>query len=126
MMNKNKLVSIISEHNYLNGFKFVIAEFGVFILIILPFTLYYLIHRNLLFGLIGSGLVSNFVTVILFAFRSIRKRETSIGVLSFYKKKNLAELKHEYPDLSKHTFILFICLLVPFLLTVGVCIELLF
>ena len=34
------LIKKIRDHNYLNGFKFVITEFALFIFVILPYTLH--------------------------------------------------------------------------------------
>ena len=117
------LTQKIREHNYLNGFKFVIVEFGFFICFILPFTLYYLVHKNFLYGIIGLGLIANFVVVIVFALRSVFKHEISIGINKLYNKKMREEINVNYPNLSKDTFILFISLILPFSLAIVVCIE---
>ncbi|HLX92575.1 MAG TPA: hypothetical protein VKR32_12880 [Puia sp.] len=74
------LIKKIEEHNYLNGFGFVIAEFSIFILVILPFTIYYLLHKDPLFAIIGTGLFVNFILVLFYALRSVMRKETSLGI----------------------------------------------
>lgn len=120
------LIQRIKEHNYLNGFKFVIAEFGIFILIILPFTLYYLLHNNFIFGVIGLGLIANFMVVLVFAVGSVLRKETSVGINKVYSKKYREEINQKYPQLTNDTFILFAALIIPFILLIVVCAELLF
>jgi hypothetical protein len=119
------LIKKILDHNYLNGFKFVVAEFGIFILVILPFTFYYSIHKNFLFGIIGIGLLANFVVVIFYAMRSIQRKERSLGINKIYDKKIREQIMLEYPHLVRDTFVLFAALILPFFLATGVSIELL-
>lgn len=82
-------------------------------------------HGNNILGIIGLGLLLNFITVILFALRSISNKEVSVGIHKLYNKKIREEIRLKYPHLSKDTFILFVTLVVPFMLAIVVCIELL-
>ena len=117
------LIKKIQEHNYLNGLWFVIAEFSIFILVILPITMYYLIHKQLLLGILGAGLFANFAVVLFYAVRSVIKKAPSLGIHKIYGKKIRTQIKIEYPHLSKDTFILFTTLIVPFLLAGGIWME---
>ena len=80
----NSLKTIILEHNYLNGFKFVIVEFGIFILVIAPYCLYYFFHYKFLLAGIASGLISNFIVVLFFAVRSVSRKESSLGITKLF------------------------------------------
>jgi hypothetical protein len=113
----------IQEHNYLNGYLFVIIEFSIFIIVLLPFTWYYLLHEKLWLGIIGLGLITNFIPVILYALRSFFRKEKSIGIIKFYNKKQRDDIREKIPNLSRDTSILFAYLIVPFLLITTLFIE---
>ena len=119
----NSLKTIILEHNYLNGFKFVIVEFGIFILVIAPYCLYYFFHYKFLLAGIASGLISNFIVVLFFAVRSVSRKESSLGITKLYHRKTLAEVKNKYPDLPRNTTIFVISLLLPFVVPVIIFAE---
>ena len=120
---KDMLKQQIQEHNYLNGYVFVIFEFGIFIIILLPFTLYYLLHEKLWLGIVGLGLITNFIPVMLYALRSFFRKEKSIGINKLFNKKQRDDIEEKFPDLSKDTSIMFAYLIIPFLLTTTLCIQ---
>lgn len=72
---------------------------------------------------IALGLIFNFLVVLFFAFKSIAKNETSIGIAKLYNRKTMLEIKNKYPELSRNTTILVICLVLPFALFVITFIE---
>ena len=115
----------IQEHNYLNGYLFVVIEFGVFIMVILPFTLYYILHGKIWPGIIGLGLIVNFIPMLFFALRSLLRKEKSIGIHKIYNKMQRDDIKERFPNLSLDTLVLLVCLIIPFLLVIALCIELL-
>jgi hypothetical protein len=117
------LTSLIREHNYLNGFRFVVTEFIISIIIVLPFTVYYLFHHRILFGIVGLGVIVNFSIYILFSIQSIRREEESIGIGKLFNKKIRAEIRNKYPNLDKLTWILTITTIVPFAMTTIVLLE---
>ncbi len=119
------LIKKIQDHNYLNGFLFVTIEFVVFISVVLPFTIYYLLKGEILLLLIGIGLTLNFITVAFFSVRSMLRKDASLGIHKLYDKKIRDKIRLSYPTLTKDTTILFITLIIPFILTIIVCVELL-
>ena len=119
------LIKKIQDHNYLNGFLFVTMEFVVFISAVLPFTIYYLLNGKITLSVIGIGLILNFTTVALFSVRSMLRKDASLGIHKLYNKKIRDKVRLSYPALTKDTTTLFITLIVPFILTIIVCVELL-
>jgi hypothetical protein len=119
------LIKKIQDHNYLNGYLFVTIEFGLFVSVVFPFTIYYLLSGKTTLAIIGLGLIINFTTMALFSARSMLRKENSLGIHKLYNKKKRNEIRLNYPTLTKDTTILFLTLLVPFMLTIIVCIELL-
>jgi len=118
------LLKKIHDHNYLNGFLFVTIEFVAFISVFLPFTIYYLLNDEIFLAVVGIGLILNFCTVALFSVRSMLRKDTSLGINKLYNKEIRDEIKHNYPTLTKDTIILFMTLIIPFMLTAIVGVEL--
>jgi hypothetical protein len=118
------LTERIREHNLLNGFRFVIAEYTIASLLVLPFAIYYFLHGRFLMGMIGWGLVTNFCVYIILAVQSIRRKEVSIGIGKLFKKETREEINRNYPQLERTTWALTATTLVPFLMAVIVLAEL--
>ena len=117
------LTTLIREHNYLNGFRFVIGEFAISIIIVLPFTVYYLLNGRIFLGLVGFGVIANFSIYILFSVQSILRNESSIGIGKLFNKKVRAEIRNKFPNLDKLTLILSLATIVPFAMTIIVLFE---
>jgi hypothetical protein len=117
------LTSMIRDHNFLNGFKFVIGEFILSILIVLPFTIYYLLSARFLLGVAGIGIIANFCIYIIFAVQSLLRKEKSIGIGKLFSKKIRSEIRNKYPELDRLTLILTLTTIVPFAMTAIVLSE---
>jgi hypothetical protein len=113
---ENTLRQIIREHNQLNGFRFVIVEFFVVALAALFISVSGILRSKLLVALIGLGIAANAFVVIAIAIAQIRNHESSEGLLKFRSAQFRARIAQKHPNLSSHTTVLFVSILVPFLL----------
>lgn len=112
------MLTIIREHNRLNGFAFTIAEFCVLAAVLLPFVVYYWAHQRWWEAVIATGIVLNCVPVGVTAGRQRARGEPQVGL----RAMRLPELRHqiarEHPSLARNTMILTLSVLVPFLVSV--------
>jgi hypothetical protein len=113
---ENTLRQIVREHNQLNGFRFVIAEFSLVALAAIFISASGFLHSKWLVALMGLGIAVNAVAVIAIAVAQIRNHEPSAGLLKFRSAEFRASVAQKHPDLSSHTMVLFVSILVPFLL----------
>lgn len=111
---ENTLRQIVREHNQLNGFRFVIAEFSVVALAALFISAGGVLHANWLTTFAGVGIAVNALAVIAIAVAQIRNHEPSEGLLKFRSAQFRASIAQKHPDLSSHTTVLFVCILIPF------------
>jgi len=125
MKKKQTMIDRIASHNSINGLTFSIVEFSLFLLVVLPFGILYLLHQNLLFALLALGLMCNFSMIILFGIRSILRKEKGGSHKDLFQKTKRDALSQQYPYLLWDTLLLVFTLLVPFLLCMMVAFELL-
>jgi hypothetical protein len=74
---ENRLRQIIREHNQLNGFRFVIAEFCLVALAAIFISASGFLHSKWLLAFMGLGIAVNAGAVIAIAVAQIRNHEPS-------------------------------------------------
>jgi len=122
-MGKNSVAARVREHNRLNGFGFVIAEFLLVILAALFISASGLLHNRILLAMTGVGIAANAGAVIVIAAAQIRDHEQSEGLLKVRSPEFRAMLRQNNPNLSTHTLIVFVSTLLPFLLVVLLILQ---
>ena len=122
-MGKNSVAARVREHNRLNGFVFVIAEFLLVILAALFISASGLLHNRILLAMTGVGIAANAGAVIVIAAAQIRAHEQSEGLLKVRSPEFRAMLRQNNPNLSTHTLIVFVSTLLPFLLVVLLILQ---
>jgi len=122
-MGKNSVAAMVREHNRLNGFGFVIAEFLLVILAALFISASGLLHNRILLAMTGVGIAANAGAVIVIAAAQIRDHEQSEGLLKVRSPEFRAMLRQNNPNLSTHTLIVFVSTLLPFLLVVLLILQ---
>jgi hypothetical protein len=118
------MLARIKVHNYVNGFRFCVWEFVVASLLVLPFTVWFLAQGKYLYGVVGVGLIMNFLVVVTLAVQSLRRGEQDRGILQFFNKQRRGEIHAEYPHLDADTGIVCVALILPFVTLAGVMIDL--
>jgi sugar phosphate permease len=113
---ENTLLQMIREHNALNGFSFVIAEFSVVALAALFICASGILHGRWPVAFAGAGIAANAIAVIAIAVIRIRNREQSQGLLKFRSAQFRADIGQKHPKLSSHTTVLLVSILIPLLL----------
>jgi len=122
-MGKNSVAARVREHNRLNGFGFVIAEFLLVILAALFISASGLLHNRVLLAMTGVGIAANAGAVIVIAAAQTRDHEQSEGLLKVRSPEFRAMLRQNNPNLSTHTLIVFVSTLLPFLLVVLLILQ---
>lgn len=117
------MIGRIKAHNTLNGFRFSIAEFSLFTLLVFPFGLYYLLHHRLALALIALGLVCNFSMMIVFGIGSVMRKAEGGSLNDLLNGRKREESDRRHPGLFMDTLLLVVASLIPFLLLVSVAIE---
>jgi hypothetical protein len=109
------MITLIKNHNYLNGLIFSFFEYLVVAAILAPSAVYYLAHAQWLYGAITVGVILNCLTVSAFALASMREKGTSVGIWKIYGDADLRrKIQAEYPGISRETLILSVTVLIPF------------
>jgi hypothetical protein len=114
----------IKRHNEVWGFRFCAGEFVLASLLILPFTVWYLAHGKYLYGVIGMGLITNFLVVVVLALQSLHRGERDRGILQFFNKQLRGDIHAAYPRLDAETAVLCVAVILPFVTLAWVMIDL--
>ncbi len=114
------MIRIIKSHNELNGLKFVVFEFGLMLLFLLPFGIYCLLNQKLLLGLYFSGVGLNCLPVAYYALHAIQKGQNPGSI---WDPQAREELIAKNPHILRDTFTLVVATLVPFLVLMLVLVE---
>lgn len=117
------MIARITSHNTLNGFRFSVAEFSLFTLLVLPFGLFYVLHQKWPLALIALGLVCNFSMIIAFGVGSMMRQEQGGSQRDILNRRKREAIDRRHPRLFLDTMLLVATLLIPFLLLVSVCVE---
>jgi hypothetical protein len=118
------MIARVETHNRLNGFGFVIGEFGLIGVVALVFALLYLAKGSGLPAVACAGITANSIIVILLAVRSLRRGEAGIGIWRIYTQREVRDqVMREHPGLSTETLLITLAVLLPFLLFLMVAVE---
>lgn len=120
---RQSMTERIVAHNRINGFTFSVIEFGLFSLIIMPFSIFYGFTERWLFLAISVGIITNCLTVVIFAVISLRSGDVSVGHWKLFNREDRAAIAKQYPHLFYDTLILTTSSLLPFVLFLAVCLE---
>jgi predicted signal transduction protein with EAL and GGDEF domain len=120
------MINRIKAHNLLNGIVFSILEFGITVLIIAPFAIYYVVHGKVLYATIAIGIILNCLMIVAFGLQQYIGKEKDVGIQHMFNKSVRERVSREYPHLSNDTSVLVITLLLPFVLFAWVIGERLF
>jgi len=112
------VINRIEDHNRLNGYLFVTIEFGVIAAVVVPFGIYWLVHRDWLLGAIAAGILANCAVVFGTALRSLIRGDRGVGIWKIYTDlKTRRAVAATHPNLSADTAIVATAALLPFVLT---------
>lgn len=117
------MTEIIREHNYLTGYRFVIAEYGVVGAGLGLLVAYYLAVGRFLDALVWLGIVVNCAVIALLAIIDLRDGATDLGFLPLRCKSFRDAVAREHPRLGRRTLGLITVGLVPYLLVCAVALE---
>ena len=114
----------VETHNSLNGFGFVIGEFGLIGVVALVFAVLYAAKGGGLPAVACLGITANSIVVIWLAVRAMRRGKSAIGLWRIYTQPEVrAQVMREHPGLSSETLLITLAVLVPFLLPLIVGAE---
>src|SRR5262245_460065 len=119
------MIQRIRTHNLLNGLVFSILEFLIIALVVSPFSIYYVVHRHMIYALVSIGILLNCLTVVLIGWRQWRGKEKGVGLRRFMDKEEREKIGRENPHLLAGTLTITITALVAFVLIALVVYELL-
>jgi hypothetical protein len=118
------MIARVETHNRLNGFGFVIGEFGLIGLVALVFAVLYAAKGDGLPAVACVGITANSIVVIWRAVRAMRRGQPSIGLWRIYTQPDVrAQVMREHPGLSAETLLITVAVVVPFLLLLIVAVE---
>jgi hypothetical protein len=116
---KPGLLDIVREHNSLNGLGFVVIEFSLVALAALFIALSGALHHRALISIAGAGIFVNALAVIAIAAAQIGNHDNSEGILKIRSPQFRAQIRREHPDLGKHSLLVMVSVLSPFLLVAS-------
>ena len=118
------MIARVETHNRLNGFGFVIGEFGLIGVVALVFAVLYLAKGSSVPAVACAGITVNAIAVIWLAARSLHRGEAGIGLWRIYTHRQVRDqVMREHPRLSMETLLITLAVLAPFLLFLIVAVE---
>lgn len=108
--------AILYEHNTLNGFRFVLAEFVFMALVALSLGAATWHHGDRLWAVGWLGMAVNAAAVCGTVIEQMRRGERSNTWAETYGHQGRAKLRREHPQLGAHTLQIVVAVLAPFLL----------
>lgn len=115
---RGPMLARVLEHNRLNGYGFVAAEFGLIAALVLGISVAYGLRGRWLEAAIAAGIGINAVLVLALSSRSLLRRERGVGVLKLYGTSTArAEIAATNPRLLTDTLLIAAAVLVPFCLS---------
>ena len=113
------VISRVEVHNRLNGYIFVIVEFGLIGVVVGGFGAYYAGHGRLLEGLLALGVTTNAAVILFLSVRSLLRGEKGVGLWRIYTDSTVRQrVMQENPRLSTDTLSITVAALIPFVLLV--------
>jgi hypothetical protein len=114
---------ILYEHNTLNGFRFVLAEFTLIALIAVVFAIATSLKGSALRPVGWCGVAVNAAAVCATVIHQMRRGEQSQSLAESYSREGREGIRREHPQIARHTLQIVGAMLVPFLLAILVMIE---
>lgn len=114
---------MIREHNSLNGLRFVLIEFLAVTLAAIWIGVAAGLHHRVGMVLAGCGIAANGLAVMIIAAAQLRAHDTNIGLLKAWSAKYRTRMALDFPELERHTILIVIFVLIPFLLVFLVAAE---
>ena len=112
------MIALISTHNRLNGFRFVIGEFALMVVVVAPFGIYYAIQGRWLLALIALGIAGNCSVVLVYAVRSLVGGDADVGIRALYTDQPTRKsVARDHPRLLGETLLLTAAVILPLVLT---------
>ncbi len=105
----------VLEHNRLNGYAFVTAEFGIVSAAVFVFAVLYGMQGRWFYAAIAAGITANALLVFGTALASLLRHQPSIGVRRLYiNPAVMAEVQQSNPRLLRDTMLIVVTVLIPF------------
>jgi hypothetical protein len=118
------MIARVKTHNRLNGFGFVIGEFGLIGVVAVVFAVLYLAKGSGLPAVACAGITANSIVVIWLAVRALGRGEAGIGLWRIYTQRTIRDqVMRDHPGLSAETLLITLAVLLPFLLLLIVALE---
>jgi hypothetical protein len=114
---------ILYEHNTLNGFNFVLVEFGLIALAGVFLAVATFGRGSILWPVSWCGVAVNAAAVCATVVHQMRRGERSQSLAVSYSRAGRERIRREYPQLGRHTLQIVVAMLVPFLLAILTLIE---
>lgn len=114
------MINRIKTHNILNGIIFSIVKF-----IIALFAIYYVVHTRVLYATIAIGIILNCLMIVMLGLQQYKGKEKMIGLQHMFDRNVWERVNREYPHRSADTSVLDMTLILPFVMSIWVIIELL-
>jgi hypothetical protein len=111
------VIALISTHNRLNGFRFVIGEFALMVVVVAPFGIYYAIHGMWLLALIALGIAGNCSVVLVYAVRSLVGGDADVGIRVYTDQPTRKSVARDHPRLLGETLLLTAAVILPLVQT---------
>ena len=108
--------AILYEHNTLNGFRFVLAEFVFVTLVALLLGVATWRHGDMLCAVGWLGMAVNAAAVCGTVIEQMRRGERRNTRVEAYGHQGRAKSRREHPQVGAHTLQIVVAVLVPFLL----------
>ena len=109
---------ILYEHNTLNGFLFVLAEFIVVALATLFAGIATFFHGRILWSVGWLGVAVNAAAVCVTVVEQMRRGERSNSFAESWSREGRGKIRREHPHLGTHTLMIVVLVLVPFVLAI--------
>jgi hypothetical protein len=113
------LKKIVDEHNVLNGFGFVRAEFLLVALSAAYISYAGIVGRSVAMTIIALGIIANALAVWWRATVQMQNGQKDIGIRRAYFGTERGRIRRAYPNLTGHTVLLSLVMLTPFLLFIA-------
>ena len=114
---------ILYEHNTLNGFRFVLAEFSIIALAAVVLAVATSLQGSILWPVGWCGVAVNAGAVCATVVHQMRRGERSQSLAESYSREGRERIRREHPQLGRHTLQIVGAMLVPFLLAILTTIE---
>lgn len=118
------MIDRIKIHNQVNGYRFSVIEFGLFILFVAPIAGYYLIHARWLLAGIAFGIILNGLPIVIYGSMSLRDHAPAGKQQAILDPQQRAAIRQNHLHLLGDTMLIAVSILLPFVHVGWVVIEL--